>query len=361
MGIHWNADGSATIAKHYRRPDGSKTSAQVTVLNPTQATLFRAGAELCERVEGGSLKIKFARCIAHKLDTSGDGGNGSAYRLLTTELGGKFVDKKFVFEFQKFISRQRKLGKAQNTIANYSACCQAALRAAERDGLIESVPVKDFDTRREFRERVWTEAEAEKIFAAAQRSRDRGLFWRIYFAAKNPVRKSDLATLPRDALKLVGPNTPYVKYYPRKTRKNSKKPAFLAELDADLLEFFADTAKRFPDCLYLFPGIYQDAGGESESWRPAGDFKKAWSKCLERAGVTDFHLHDLKHVAITYMLGKPDGAGHRTYTRDSLKKLGIQHSDRSIDVYDQTKGMDELARVRGTKAELKIEPKEAQG
>ena len=105
MGIKWNADGSATIVHHYRREDGSKTCIKRKIDCPDKVTLAATLLRMVESVECGSLKVKFSKCVEHKIQASGDGSMGTFYNCLNKALGDCNVDQSFVFHFQRFISK----------------------------------------------------------------------------------------------------------------------------------------------------------------------------------------------------------------------------------------------------------------
>ena len=81
------------------------------------------------------------------------------------------------------------------------------------------------------------------------------------------------------------------------------------------------------DCPYLF---YKKVGDE---YRPLTNLRGAWATCLRRAGITDLHVHDLRHISATdlYDAGNPEMviagvAGWKTpdmlsryYHKDSLR------------------------------------------
>jgi hypothetical protein len=89
-------------------------------------------------------------------------------------------------------------------------------------------------------------------------------------------------------------------------------------------------------------------------WAPLGDPDKAFTSIVRRAKVQDFHMHDLKHVALSHML-KDEG-----WSRDELKELGIQYSDKAIDVYLHLEALDALGKVARMGQEKKEEPEEKQ-
>jgi integrase len=290
-----------------------------------------------KQLSGGSLTTTtFGKCVAHTIKENGGAGMSSVYDIVGQKLGVYRVDRNFVFRYEAFIDELKDAGKAINTISNYKSCIQHVLKKAWRARLINDIPIRDFDIKRRFRSRIWSQDERTRIFN--QLDEDDNLFWMLHFSERNPIRKMDLVNLTRENLVLIGEHAPYIRFQPKKTAARSPQPCILVDLDAAMLARFADLLKRFPDCPYLFPAIYKNKQNGTERWEYQGNPRKHFAHICDKdhANVDNFHFHDLKHVAITRMLK----AGT---SRDVLKKRGIQLSDRSIDVYDETDAFDTIA------------------
>lgn len=287
-----------------------------------------------EQLSGSSLKSPmFSECIEHTLRDNNGAGMKSVYAIIGLELGKYRVDRNFIFRYQTLIDDLKAAGKAVNTISNYKSCIQHILKKSWMDHLLNEIPIRDFAIERRFRSRLWSQDERTRIFN--QLTEDDNLFWMLHFAERNPIRKMDLINLTRENLVLVGEHAPYIRFQPKKTARHCPKPCILVDLDGSILARFNDLLKRFPACPYLFPAIYKNKRLKTERWKYQGNPKKLFARVCEDAEVSDFHFHDLKHVAITHMLK----AG---ISRDALKKRGIQMSDRSIDVYDESDAFDTL-------------------
>lgn len=345
MPIKLLPNGKTHLTYNYRKP-GAKhgTNRRKTINSQDTTVIAREWAKLTYNgpEQTSSSLTTFAECIDLAVAHNGGAGMDSVYKILQQTLGKNLVDKTFSYHFDKFI-RELKETKASNTVANYISATKTTLKRSYKAGLIPEIPVLNDEIKREFRSRIWTPKERIKIYA--QLDTDENLYWILRLAEKNPIRKMDIVNLKRDNLVLEGRYAPYIKYQPRKTKSRKPKPAILRELDDELLWRFQDVSERFPDCPYLFPRILKDKRRGTENWKYQGNIRKRFTTVCEDAGVEDFVFHDMKHVAITFMLTRHTEDGQRVYSRESLKKLGIQFSERAIDVYDQSGSFDELDRI----------------
>lgn len=328
----------ATGLKRYRvdhavRIGGKATHIRRVAIGSTDLALKIA--EIKQQSGSGSLKsIEFAKCVDNATRQNNGASMMHIYNRIKTELGRYRVDRSFALRYNDFISSLQDAGLSVNTVANYKGCIRHALKKAWTDRLIDDIPVRDFGIRHTFRSRIWSQDERLRILA--QLDCDDNLYWIILFSEVNPIRKMDLVGLTRENLVLVGPHAPYIRFQPEKTKNSKPKPCILANLSDGMLARFAEIEKRFPDCPYLFPAIYKNQRDKAERWEYQGNFKKMFATVCKNANVSDFHFHDIKHVAISYMLSE------QGYSRDVLKKRGIQMSDKAIDVYDQSDALDTL-------------------
>jgi integrase len=192
---------------------------------------------------------------------------------------------------------------------------KVVLNFCVKRGLIERNPLVCFQkVTEESRDRVLTEDEQRRILSVMRR-RNSYLYWAFLFSLKNPIRRGDLFSLQRENLDRF---KPWIHFKASKTRKRKNRETCLPFLDETLLEYF-DTLPG--DCPFLFPRI-DDRG----NWHQLRDPKKHWGKILTEAGIVDFHWHDLKHCAITWMLDNG-------YTERDIKNLGIQYTPSMIDRY----------------------------
>lgn len=338
MPIEYLPNGKTLLLHYYKRPGKtSGTAVRKTIDSQDARTVSKAWAELVESVSGGSLKVRFKECVDHAVSDNNGAGMKSVYEAIKKRLGKIPVDERFVVHYQIYMDELKDRGLSDNTISNYKSCIQRSLNRAYINGMISEVPVRDFGIVRKFRSRIWTEDEKTRLYA--NMDADEGEYWRVYFAERNPIRRMDLANLRRENLVRIGPYAPYIRFQPRKTENVKPKPCVLSIIDSALLARFDDLESRFPDCPWLFPNVRKNKKAKVERWEYAGRTVKRFETICQDGEVSDFHFHDLKHVAITWML-------KNGFTRDSLKRLGIQFSDRAIDVYDETGAFDELERIQ---------------
>jgi integrase len=207
------------------------------------------------------------------------------------------------------------------------------------NGLLKEIPIRDYGIKRKFRERILSSDESTRLFAHL--SVDSSLFWMVYFSILNPIRKMDLGELRRDreSLVLVGRNAPYMRFMPRKSRGGKARPCVLPNVDTALLGWFVSVEKEFPGCPYYFPRIIRNKRAGASQWFAPGNWRRAFKTVCTRAGIDDFHIHDLRHCAFTGL--RRAGLGY-----EDIKALGMQATEAAIRVYDQSDAMDVLERIR---------------
>jgi integrase len=339
MGILLLPDGRTQITHSYRRSGGKHPQrVQVTIDSQDKRQIAKAQLDLIASVEGSFSDIKFKALSAKYREDHGDGGMRSVYEIVESKIGNCKIDKFFPARFDAMISELRGIGRAENTVSNYKSVVQRVLNSARSKGIISEVPISDFSIRRTFRDRVWRGDERQRFMRTVS-DFDSHLQWAIKLAECRPIRgDSDLVSLTSENLVLVGPNAPYIRFRPAKTGKRKPRDTYLPLLDKrtgkpfdrELFDYLV--SGRPAGCPLLFPAIGTLRNRNTSllkigAWRPLGDFDRHWNYLCEKAEVTDLHFHDLKHVAITRML-RDEG-----WSRDDLKGLGIQYSDRAIDVY----------------------------
>lgn len=74
----------------------------------------------------------------------------------------------------------------------------------------------------------------------------------------------------------------------------NREPLALPLMD-EALKVLTERRKRLPDATFVFPS--DSASGH------VIDFKGPWAKFLKRAGIENFHIHDLRRTAATYSVG----------------------------------------------------------
>jgi integrase len=202
---------------------------------------------------------------------------------------------------------------------------------AVKRGKLKENPLKEFDRETEFaRDRVWTPEERKRIFETLEKRKSH-LYWPVYFASMNPIRKGDLIALTRENF---NPFKPEIHFIPQKTGKRIQRETNLVCLDERMLSYL----KSLPaDCPLLFPRF-----DEKGKWHSLGDFKNEWKAVLKDAKVSGMVPHDLKHCAITWMLDN----GFREL---DLRNLGIQYTPAMVRRYyheDADKALETWKRIK---------------
>jgi len=222
--------------------------------------------------------------------------------------------------------------RAVSTINRYKSVFRMIFNHATNgmDEPIVFVPVKIKLKKEPERDRVWTPAQKERIFAAMEEM-DSWLYWPVYFSSFNPIRASDLfgfddpedfnPGLRKDDFKEL---KNWVEFSAKKTSEDNDRPTYLKQIDFCLVRYFKSLP---PDIDYLFPRKMPDG-----SYRPVLMSKKGreydleWERICEKAEVVGLRWHDLKHCAITFLLD-------HGYTKMDLQQCGIQYSEAMINRY----------------------------
>jgi hypothetical protein len=194
--------------------------------------------------------------------------------------------------------------------------------------MIDNLPVRDFGIRRTFRDRVLTADERQRLENVMIQCGSH-LYWSIRFAERRPIRShSDLWQLTRENLILFGEGAPYIRFDQGKTGLYTILP--LVDMP-DMVEYFRSVLPT--DSAYLFPRIDEGA------WSHMGDPRWHFATLLRRAGIRDFHFHDFKRIATTFMIDNG-------YSADELIDLGIYASRDMIDrCYKKRDAMTVLRRL----------------
>lgn len=240
-----------------------------------------------------------------------------------TELAIRFSTYwRFLRDDTSFWTGEKLKSSTKNKLLGYS---NIALNFCFKRGLIDRNPLLQFNKLPEApRDRILDENEKERIVDVMRnfgqiypsyQFKESYLLPAFLFSLKNPIRKGDLESLTRDNLDCF---KPWVHFYASKTRKVKPRETCLPFLDEYLMNHF----KSLPvNCPYLFPRM-----GANGQFHQLGDFKNHWQGILDASKVKDFHWHDLKHCAITWII---DGG----YSERDLMNLGIQYSQSMINRY----------------------------
>lgn len=324
MGVRYLPDGRPQVVHHYRRPDGTRTNvSRILPESADKRLIAKTILELTEAVEGSLTSATYKALSLRYRQDRGDCGEGSRFGALETAFGTRRIDHRFPYHYSRFLGTLA--GLSVNTVSHYKSVVQRVLSYGYRQGLVDEVPIRDWGIRLVFRKRVWSEDERTRIYNALTAKAD-WLVWLVRFLAARPCRwQSDARHLTTENLVVMGPDAkrlgPHIRYQPRKTAKRKPRLTYLPLFDRRTGEPF-DT--ELFDYLCHRNGLLfsMPSGALLQNLNT-----RAWADVLTEAKVQDFHLHDLKHVAITRMLRDEE------WSRRELRELGIQYSDRALDVY----------------------------
>lgn len=349
MRQHILPDGRIRLIYDYWGPHGSRKVSKVLRHGATIEDVVAAEIELIRRKSARSLtstdKCKFQDVVDLVLRQNNGAGMQWIYDRLKRDLAG-VINNGWVQRYNRYIDALRGEGKAKNTIANHRACIMRCLNTAWKKSLINEIPIRDIDVRREFRDRVLTETERDRL-ETQMRKMVSPLYWSIRMMEARPIRKRDLWGLRRENLVLVGDCAPYIQTRAQKTAKSRIGTAIIPL--GDLPEIVSYLTRAVPEnCPYLFPRLIADAGSVIDfaaykhgKWMQMIEPRRHFDLLLEAAGITDFHLHDLKRMATIFMLD-------HGYTSEDLLNLGFYASRMMIDkCYGKRSAMEILRKISG--------------
>ncbi|HLG18380.1 MAG TPA: site-specific integrase [Bdellovibrionota bacterium] len=188
-----------------------------------------------------------------------------------------------------------------STVNRELACMKAMFNHFIRDRKIDFNPVRDvsfFNEEHLQRDRVLTPEEFDTLLDAASPDL-RPILELAYYTA---MRKGEILNLTWDK---VDVRKGFIHLTPEDTKTSRKRDI---PLNAHLVDLLTHKVRRL-HCDYVF-----DFRGKR-----LGNFKTAFKNACRRAGIENFHFHDLRHTAITRWVkaGIPESAvmmvsGHRT-------------------------------------------------
>jgi integrase len=185
------------------------------------------------------------------------------------------------------------------------------------------------------RDRRLTEDEKARLLEAA-RAEDRARSREIAINARLEAARADATRLPnrtarnrhiaaarRIAIAEVGESYPVIPLYEpliefylvTAARRGEALNLLWSNLDLDgqsalFLKTKNGTDRRVPIRREAIPCLRRlQCSGDRVFPITVDDLKGAWSRMCERAGITDFHLHDLRHTAISEMVEAAFAAG----------------------------------------------------
>ncbi len=205
-----------------------------------------------------------------------------------------------VDRFDRFLSiirreKSPKTGKtlAPGTINAYITTAKTICNFAYKFDLIASNPLKRFSKVREIgRDRVLSDSETKNLFQNLDEYAPH-LKPAVLFSMFVPIRKSELISLRRENLDMING----VIRLRNGTTKN-RQGTFIP-IPEPMRDYFLNLPKG-TDRLF-----FRKLGGE---YFPLGDFKRSWKTVKLKAGIEDFHFHDLRHISASNMIdaGTPE-------------------------------------------------------
>lgn len=218
--------------------------------------------------------------------------------------------------------------RSESTINRYKATFRMIFRHAVMEGVAKPDMVRIIYklNPEDSRDRVWTPEEKNRIFKVMEDMHS-WLYWAVYFASINPIRASDLFGNAKDGNPGLrrenwNPDENWIQFFASKTRRIKNRFTYLKQIDEKLRQYFSSLPQ---DCDFLFPKVTEN-GTLSPINQLNQGYRNEWERICEKADIKDFHFHDLKHCAITFLLDNG-------YTREHLKDCGIQYTDEMIDRY----------------------------
>jgi integrase len=263
----------------------------------------------------------------------------TVYGVLKRDLGAVALEElperfdQFLQILRSTCSESTGRPRTESTMNRYIAAAKIVLNFAAKLGKVTGLqdnPLRGFSCTRELgRDRVWSAEERRRIFAALADLKSY-LYWPVYFCQWNPIRRGDLFRLTRDNLDREGKR---IHFYPSKTRHRVNRETFLPFIDKALWDYFDSLPA---DCPFLFPRLLRRRG-KVVGWHQVTDPDTHWHTVLRQTevrdpvdetkvavpAVADFHWHDLKHCAVTWMLDSG-------YTEVDIKALGIQYDHEMV-------------------------------
>lgn len=174
------------------------------------------------------------------------------------------------------------------TVNRYLAALSHVFTVAVKDyGWIDANPLLKVSRGKESagRVRFLSDTERERLLTACKASSSPDLYPAVVLSLATGARRSELLSLrwgqvdlPRGTLILLD------------TKNGERRALPLGDLPRDLLR--TRTKVRRIDSDLVFPG--------QSSTRPV-QLRHAWQTALQVAGIADFHWHDLRHSAASYL------------------------------------------------------------
>lgn len=180
------------------------------------------------------------------------------------------------------------------TVVRYMAALSHALNVAMKDwGWIDDSPMRRVSKPREprGRERFLSDDERQRLMAACRESSSRWLYTVVVLAISTGMRSGEILNLRWHQINLAR------KQVILTTTKNGTSRAVpLSGLALTLMQEAAKV-RRIDSDLVFFGNPPRTPG---DAIKPV-DLKKPWTTAVNKAKLTDFRFHDLRHSAASYL------------------------------------------------------------
>jgi len=194
---------------------------------------------------------------------------------------GAQVDVRKVSAAQIAQYERMRVGKVSVfTVCNELSIMKHMLRLARKWGYVKTVVDIELPRKPEGRQRYLTEEEITRLVAACERSRNPHLAAMVVFALNSGQRKEEIVKVSWAHINF---STAIISLYKTKSGRPRGIP-INADLDRVLRALEPDPAKRIGP-------VFKRADGRA--W---GAIRTAFTTALERAGISSFRFHDLRHT-----------------------------------------------------------------
>lgn len=212
-------------------------------------------------------------------------------RWWESQLGNKRIGSITVADVAEARDELQAAGLGNSTVVHYLSTLSHLFSKAIREWKwCQRNPVRDTDKppEPEGRTRFLSQDELKRFLEAIQQSDCAGFRAAVLLALATGMRRGEQLALTWDRLDLESGRVTLIAST-TKTKRTRTVPLTGAALAA-----LREHAKvRRLDSNRVFP---------SKDGRRGFDFRRAFTAALKKAGITDFHWHDLRHTAASYMV-----------------------------------------------------------
>lgn len=203
--------------------------------------------------------------------------------------------------------------KSPRTLKHYQTCLSNLFRAAQGWGWLGSNPVEKMQKPKKLksdRTRFLDDSEREKLLKACKEAKNKSLYPIVIIALSTGARLGEILKLELSDIDMARGVAIL-----RDTKNGETRVIPIVQHCKEVLEQHIPNVKAFyqdkPDLTpYLFP--------RSDGLKPI-DIRKAWEGARDKAEITDFRFHDLRHSAASYLamngatlIEIADVLGHKT-------------------------------------------------